>query len=120
VADPLDNERNVLYTGQIVILQTEVFRAWLDGLRDRTARIRIDDRLVRLARGHAGDTRSVGGGVQELRIHVGPGYRAYYMWRGEQLVLLLSGGNKGSQSRDIAQAKRLAREAEDGLESNPL
>ena len=75
---------------------------------------------MRLARGHAGDTKSVGDGVWELGVHFGPGYRVYYMWHGEQLVLLLNGGDKGSQSRDIAKAKRLAREAEDGLESNPL
>jgi putative addiction module killer protein len=120
MTDPLDNERLVLYTGQIVILQTEAFRLWLDGLRDRTARIRIDDRLMRLARGHSGDTRSVGHGVHELRLQFGPGYRVYYMWQDDQLVLLLNGGDKGSQSRDIAKAKRLAKEAEDGLESNPL
>ena len=84
------------------------------------ARIRIDDRLLRLASGHAGDTKSVGDGVLELRLYFGPGYRVYYTWHGERLVLLLTGGDKGSQSRDIAKAKRLAREVQDGLESNPL
>lgn len=74
---------------------------------------------MRLARGHAGE-KLVGDGVWELRVHVGPGYRVYYAWRGDLLVLLLHGGSKGSQSRDIAKAKRLAKEAEDGLESHPL
>jgi putative addiction module killer protein len=120
VADPMDNKPSVLYVGQVVVLQTATFRAWLSDLRDRRARIRIDDRLLRLADGHVGDTKSVGHGVRELRLHFGPGYRVYYVWRGELLVLLLNGGGKNSQSRDIAKAKHLAREAEDGLESNSL
>jgi putative addiction module killer protein len=105
---------------EVVINQTEQFRDWLNGLRDRKARLRIDDRLKRLASGSAGDTKSVGDGVQELRLHFGPGYRVYYMWRDGVLIILLNGGDKGSQARDIAKAKRLAREADDGIEVDPL
>ncbi|MBW8755283.1 MAG: type II toxin-antitoxin system RelE/ParE family toxin [Sphingomonadales bacterium] len=102
--------------GQITILQTEIFRDWLNDLRDPKARLRIDDRLKRLAGGNLGDTKPVSGGVQELRIWYGPGYRIYYIWRGEVLILLLNGGDKDSQKRDIALAKRLAKEADDGIE----
>jgi putative addiction module killer protein len=120
MAGPLDTESNVLYTGQIIIRQTVEFRTWLSGLRDRAARVRIDDRLKRLAGGNAGDTKPVGDGVQELRLHFGAGYRIYYMWQGKVLVILLNGGDKGTQSRDIAKARRLAREAQDGIESDPV
>lgn len=106
--------------GQITILQTELFRDWLEGLRDRKARLRIDDRLKRLAGGNAGDTKSVGDGVQELRLHFGPGYRIYYMWRDGMLIILLNGGVKSTQARDIAKAKTLAKEANDGIEGGPL
>lgn len=87
----LESSSFVLYKGQIVILQTEIFRDWINDLRDRKARLRIDDRLRRLASGNAGDTRSVGGGVRELRFHFGPGYRIYYMWRDGVLIILLNG-----------------------------
>jgi putative addiction module killer protein len=107
---------NVLYEGQVVTVETEQFRGWLDGLRDGKARLRIDDRLRRLANGNAGDTKSVGDGVQELRLHFGPGYRVYYIWRDGVLIILLCGGDKGSQVRDIAKAKELAKEANDGIE----
>lgn len=112
----LDNSSNVLYAGQNVIVQTEVFRDWLEGLRDRKARLRIDDRLRRLASGNAGDTKAVGDGVQELRLQFGPGYRIYYMWRDGMLIILLNGGDKSTQARDIARSKRLAKEADDGIE----
>lgn len=120
MAGKIDNPHSVLYRGQISIVQTEQFRDWLDGLRDRKARLRIDDRLTRLASGNAGDTRSVGGNVRELRCHFGPGYRVYYMWQGDVLVILLNGGDKSSQKRDIALAKRLAKEADDGVEGLPV
>ena len=116
----LDKSATVLHKGHADIVQTEQFRAWLDGLRDRKARLRIDDRLRRLASGNAGDTNSVGGDVQELRLHFGPGYRIYYIWRDGFLIILLTGGDKSSQSRDIAKAKRLAKEADDGIEVDPL
>lgn len=113
----IDASSNVLYGGQNRIVQTEQFRVWLNGLRDRKARLRIDDRLKRLASGNAGDTKSVGDGVQELRLHFGPGYRVYYIWRDGVLIILLNGGDKSTQARDIAKAKELARDAEDGIES---
>jgi putative addiction module killer protein len=117
----IDKFSNVPYKRQGVdILQTHVFRDWLDGLRDRKARLRIDDRLKRLASGNLGDTKPVSDGIQELRIWYGPGYRIYYIWRGEVLILLLNGGNKDSQRRDVALAKRLAKEADDGIEIDPL
>ncbi len=105
---------------QVAIVQTLVFRDWLDRLRDRKARVRIVDRLKRLASGHEGDTRAVGGGVRELRLHFGPGYRIYYMWRGKALIVLLNGGDKSTQARDVTTAKRLAKEAKDGIESSAL
>ncbi len=101
---------------EVFVVQTADFRDWLNGLRDRKARLRIDDRLKRLASGNAGDTKSVGEGVQELRLHFGPGYRVYYMWRDDVLIILLNGGDKGSQARDIAKAKELAKDADDGIE----
>lgn len=116
----IDKRPIVLYEGQIVIVETDQFRDWLDGLRDRKARLRIDDRLRRLANGNAGDTKSVGEGVQELRLHFGPGYRVYYIWRDGVLIVLLCGGDKSSQARDITKAKELAKEADDGIEGLPI
>ena len=120
MTDDIDEPQSVLYEGQVVVGETEQFRNWLDGLRDRKARLRIDDRLKRLAGGHAGDTKPVGDGVQELRLHFGSGYRVYYIWRGEVLILLLTGGDKGSQTRDILRAKKLAKESEVGIEGLPI
>ena len=116
----VDLTHNVLHKGQVVIAQTALFRRWLSGLSDRKARLRIDDRLRRLANGNAGDTKAVGGGVQELRLHFGPGFRIYYMWHGDVLVILLNGGDKSSQARDIAKAKQLAKDADDGIEGLPV
>lgn len=99
------------------VVQTEQFRTWLDSLKDRRARVRIDDRLDRLANGNVGDTKSIGDGLQELRLHFGPGYRIYYIWKDGVLIILLTGGDKSSQARDIAKAKRLAKDAEDGIET---
>jgi len=90
------------------IVQSATFRAWLDGLRDRRAIARINARLRRVSLGNIGDTKSVGDGVSELRIPYGPGYRLYYLRDGEQLIVLLCGGDKGSQQRDITHAKALA------------
>lgn len=116
----IDDDRSVLYTGHAKVVQTPVFERWIEGLRDRKARLRIDVRLKRLAAGNAGDTKSVGDGVQEMRLHFGPGYRIYYMWQGDVLVVLLNGGDKDSQSRDIAKARAMAREAQDGIEGCPI
>lgn len=121
MTNDIDKPQYVLYEGQnIEIRETVEFRDWLDGLRDRKARLRIDDRIRRLATGNPGDTKSVGDGVQELRFKFGRGYRVYYIWVGTVLVLLLTGGDKDSQVRDIVHAKRLATEAEDGVEDTPL
>ena len=93
----------------IDIRQTETFRTWLGSLRDRLGRAAIDGRLLRLRYGQLGDVRPVGGGVSELRIHVGPGYRVYFLKRGDVLVILLCGGDKDSQGEDIESAKAMAR-----------
>ena len=120
MSDDLDNSPNVLHKGQVVIVQTADFRDWLNGRRDRKARLRIDVQLKRLACGNAANSKSVGDGVQELGLHFGPGYRVYYIWRDGILVILLNGGDKGSQARDIARAKQLAKDADDGIESLPI
>ncbi|HEY2291744.1 MAG TPA: type II toxin-antitoxin system RelE/ParE family toxin [Thermoanaerobaculia bacterium] len=92
----------------LTLRQTEAFTEWLRQLRDERARARINVRLRRLSEGNAGQVRSVGGGVSELKIDYGPGYRVYFTRRGLEIVVLLCGGDKGSQSRDIEAAKKLA------------
>ncbi len=87
---------------------TEDFDIWLDGLRDVIAQEAIAARLVRITGGNFGDHASVGDGVSELRIHHGPGYRAYYVVRGRAVVFMLCGGDKKTQSRDIKTAKEMA------------
>jgi putative addiction module killer protein len=104
----------------VTIVETEDFRRWLDRLKDRKTRSRIDDRLKRLANGNAGDTKSVGNGVQELRLHFGAGYRIYYIWKDDVLIILLTGGDKSSQARDIAKAQMLAKDADNGIEGLPV
>ena len=94
------------------IRQTSVFSDWLRGLRDVSARAIIARRIERMAGGNFGDHKSVGEGVAELRIAVGPGYRVYYTHHGKQIVVLLCGGDKGSQRRDISKAKLLANQLE--------
>ena len=112
---------NVSYKGQVIeVRRTRQFDKWLRALRDRRSLLRIADRLRRFASGHAGDTKPVGDSVYELRLAFGPGYRIYYMWRDSTLVLLLIGGDKDSQARDIAKAKELAREADNGIEDEAL
>ncbi len=93
----------------VELKQTETFRRWWSGLKDRRAVGLIFARLDRLAYGHAGDAESVGDGVSELRIHYGPGYRVYFQQRGAALVILLGGGYKSSQARDIRKARALAK-----------
>jgi putative addiction module killer protein len=90
--------------------QTEIFRKWRIKLKDQRARALIVSRLDRLAFGNAGDVRPVGGGVSELRIDYGPGYRVYFQRRGNTIAVLLCGGDKHTQDRDIETAKRLAKE----------
>ena len=89
------------------IRKTQAFARWLDGLRDIRARARVQARIQRLAMGNPGDVRPVGEGVSELRIDHGPGYRVYYVQRGREVVILLAGGDKRTQSRDIETALRL-------------
>ncbi|MEJ7137069.1 type II toxin-antitoxin system RelE/ParE family toxin [Amphibiibacter pelophylacis] len=93
-----------------IVRQTEEFMAWLDDLKDKRAQVRIALRLRQLEAGHLGDWQPVEGEVSELRVHLGPGYRLYFVRRGRLLVILLNAGNKSSQKRDIHRALRLAAE----------
>ncbi len=95
------------------VRETDVFSEWLSALRDSRARAKILVRIDRLANGNPGDVSPVGEGVSELRIDYGPGYRLYYVQRGTRYILLLAGGDKSKQDRDIAEAKRLAVEYEE-------
>jgi putative addiction module killer protein len=90
------------------VCKTESFARWLDGLRDVRARARVQVRIERLAAGNAGDVEPVGEGVSELRIDYGPGYRVYFKKRGREVMILLAGGDKRTQSADIKAALRLA------------
>jgi putative addiction module killer protein len=94
----------------IEIRQTDVFTDWFAGLRDREARARITVRIRCLSLGNPGDVKSVGSGVSELRIDYGPGYRMYFVRRGDTVIVLLCGGDKRHQDRDIARALELAQE----------
>lgn len=89
--------------------KTDVYALWIDALRDLQGRARIPVRIERLAAGHPGDVKPVGDGVSELRIDFGPGYRVYFTLRGREIVILLAGGDKSSQSKDIKTALRLAK-----------
>ena len=91
------------------VRKTETYARWLDGLRDTRARARVLVRVERLATGNPGDVRPVGEGVSELRIDYGPGYRVYFKQQSRTIVVLLAGGDKRTQSRDIETARRLAR-----------
>ncbi len=95
-----------------LIQQTDTFANWHATLRDLRARIAIARRIDRAACGNLGDVKAVGDGVSEMRVDIGPGYRLYFTRRGEVLILLLCGGDKSSQPRDIALARRLAGELE--------
>ena len=91
------------------IRKTDVYARWLDGLNDLPGRARILVRIERLAAGHPGDMKPVGDGVCELRMHFGPGYRVYFIQNGREIVILLAGGDKSSQSVDIKTALKLAK-----------
>ncbi|MGL4634614.1 MAG: type II toxin-antitoxin system RelE/ParE family toxin [Beijerinckiaceae bacterium] len=92
----------------IEVRQTAAFSAWMESLRDMRASARIVVRIRRLSLGNFGDVKSVGGGVSELRVDYGPGYRIYFTRRGAALVILLCGGDKQTQDRDILKARELA------------
>ena len=92
------------------VRQTDTYADWFAGLRDRVAKTRIDIRIRRLSLGNAGDVKPVGEGVCELRVDYGPGYRVYFVKTGERYVVLLAGGDKSSQAKDISRAKALARD----------
>ncbi|MDP3091839.1 MAG: type II toxin-antitoxin system RelE/ParE family toxin [Nitrospira sp.] len=94
------------------IRTTRVFARWLDGLRDVRTRARVLVRVERLADGNPGDVKPVGEGVSEMRIDYGPGYRVYFIQRGEEVIVLLAGGDKRTQEADIQRALRLARNLE--------
>ncbi|MDX8401357.1 MAG: type II toxin-antitoxin system RelE/ParE family toxin [Mariprofundaceae bacterium] len=90
------------------IRKTSEYDRWFSRLRDERARARINIRIRRLSLGNPGDVKPVGGGISELRIDVGKGYRVYFTRRGKRIILLLAGGDKSTQSRDINKAQRLA------------
>lgn len=91
------------------IKRTAQFASWIDGLKDMAGRARILARVRRLGDGNPGDYRNLTDGISEMRIDAGPGYRVYYTQRGKEWVILLVGGDKGSQQQDIEKAKALAR-----------
>lgn len=102
-----------------VLKQSDVFRRWERKLTDHRARYIIATRLNRLAHGHSGDVAPVGGGISELRIHHGPGYRIYFQRRGDAIILLLCGGDKSSQQRDIRAAREIAAHWKDQVDEVP-
>jgi putative addiction module killer protein len=111
---PLQNVFAFLYplgynVTMITIRETEIYSRWFAALRDRKARARIQTRIDRLQLGLLGDVKPVGEGVSELRIDYGPGYRVYFVQRGQELVILLAGGDKSTQDKDIKTALDLAR-----------
>lgn len=95
------------------IKRTDEFAAWLDGVKDRMTRMRLNRRLDRAMQGHLGDVKSVGEGVFEMREHFGPGWRMYYAQCGAVLIVMLGGGDKSTQAADIAKAIKLAAILED-------
>lgn len=103
----------MIQKSQIHIRETRRYQQWFVALRDDQARARINLRIRRLSLGHFGDVKAVGSGISEMRIDCGPGYRVYFFRQSKQVVILLAGGDKSSQSRDIEQAIALAKEFKD-------
>jgi putative addiction module killer protein len=101
------------YTAILRVEETEVYRAWINALKDRVCRARVQVRVDRLVHGNPGKHRELTEGVSELKIDFGPGYRVYYLKRGERLILLLAGGDKSTQRKDIEMALHLARNFEE-------
>ena len=104
--DVFDRIQLIMFT----IRQLPEFENWLKGLRDKATRIRLARRLEKAQRGNLGDVSPVGGGVSEMRVHYGPGYRVYFTMHGKELIVLLIGGDKSSQRKDIDKAKLIAAE----------
>ncbi|MDR2713205.1 MAG: type II toxin-antitoxin system RelE/ParE family toxin [Clostridiales bacterium] len=96
----------------MIVRETDTFKNWLRGLKDRMARSIINARIRRLSLGNKGDTKPVGGRVSELRIDYGPGYRVYYYQAKREIIILLCGGDKSSQSKDIEDAKKIVESLE--------
>ena len=94
----------------VEVVKSAVFDRWIRKLGDRRVAARVQVRIDRLANGNAGDVKPVGGGISELRISYGPGYRVYYLQEGQRLIVLLCGGDKSTQVRDIKQAHEIANE----------
>ena len=92
------------------VLTTPTYNTWFSGLRDRQAQLRIVARLKRIELGNLGDAKALGGGISEIRLAFGPGYRLYFTKRGVEVIVLLVGGDKSSQSRDIKTARDLAKQ----------
>jgi len=98
----------------VAVVKSGTFDRWLSGLRDARGKAAILVRIERLVAGNAGDVKPVGGGVSEMRIEFGPGYRIYFKRQGEAVILLLAGGDKSTQADDIAKARAIAEEWKDG------
>ncbi|GMV58491.1 type II toxin-antitoxin system RelE/ParE family toxin [Betaproteobacteria bacterium PRO7] len=99
----------------LTVRLTPEFESWLDGLRDKKAQVRIAARLRHAEAGNLGDCKAVGGGVSEMRVHFGPGYRLYFAQKGSILIVMLAGGNKSSQARDIRRAQHILKQLESEL-----
>jgi putative addiction module killer protein len=99
------------YTSQMYqVQQTDIFEKWLSKLKDRRATAKVLVRIESLRQGNTGDSKSLGSGLHELRMHFGPGYRVYYTRKSGLVILLLCGGDKSSQSKDIARARKVLTE----------
>jgi putative addiction module killer protein len=97
----------------LAIRKTDVFKKWMKKLNDHTAKAHINRRIDRLERGNPGDVEPIGEGCSEMKIHYGPGYRVYYNDTGQEIIIILCGGDKSTQQDDIEKAKQLAREEEE-------
>ena len=121
MTDRIDKTPNVLYAGQVFqIRETMEFAKWFEDLRDRKASAKIADRIRRAGDGNFGDVKHAGAGLSEMRIDYGPGYRVYLSQRGSEIVVLLCGGDKRTQDRDIKHAKQLKSDLDSGSGNPPL